>query len=69
MVLETKGQDTDQDRTKRRFLQEWVTAINTHGGFGRWVHAVSTHPGDIQAILAQHSGVAGIDAPEPPLES
>ena len=69
LVLETKGQDTDQDRTKRRFLQEWVTAINAHGGFGRWVHAVSTHPGDIQAILAQHSGVAAIDAPEPPRES
>ena len=58
LVLETKGQDTDQDRTKRRFLQEWVTAINAHGGFGRWVHAVSTHPGDIQDILARHSGVA-----------
>ena len=58
----------DQDRTKRRFLQEWVTAINAHGGFGRWVHDVSTHPGDIQAILARHSGVAAIDAPEPPRE-
>ena len=58
LVLETKGHDTDQDRTKRRFLQEWVTAINTHGGFGGWIHDVSTHPGDIQDILARHSGVA-----------
>ena len=61
--------ETDQDRTKRWFLQEWVTAINAHGGFGRWVHAVPTHPGDIQDILAQHSGVAAIDDPAPPRES
>ena len=24
LVFETKGQDTDQDKTKRRFLEEWV---------------------------------------------
>ena len=54
LVLETKGQDTDQDRTKRRFLDEWVTAVNAHGGFGRWSSAVSLAPGDIRDILARH---------------
>ena len=54
-VLETKGRDSDQDRTKRRFLDEWVNAVNTHGGFGRWSWDVSTAPGDIQDILARHS--------------
>jgi type III restriction enzyme len=24
LVLETKGQETDQDKTKRTFLDEWV---------------------------------------------
>ena len=33
MVLETKGRDSDQDQTKRRFLDEWVRAVNAHGGF------------------------------------
>ena len=55
LVLEVKGQDSDQDRTKRRFLDEWVKAVNAHGGFGRWVWAVSTTPGDIPDILARHS--------------
>lgn len=32
LVLETKGQDTEQDKTKRAFLDEWCKAINQHGG-------------------------------------
>ena len=36
LVLETKGQERDEDRTKRRFLKEWIQAVNAHGGFGRW---------------------------------
>ena len=54
LVLETKGQDTDRDRTKRKFLAEWVEAVNQHGGFGRWSSDVSTTPGDIRDILARH---------------
>ena len=59
LVLETKGRDSDQDRTKRRFLDEWANAVNAHGGFGRWVGDVSRAPGDIQGILSQHAGTGG----------
>ncbi len=55
LVLETKGQETEQDRTKRRFLGEWVKAVNEHGGFGRWHAAVSKTPDDIQDILEKYS--------------
>lgn len=51
LVLETKGQDTQQDKTKREFLDEWVSAINEHGGFGKWQWEVSTHPSDVSGIL------------------
>ena len=54
-MLETKGRDTEQDRTKRRFLDEWVQAVNAHGGFGRWAWDVSKAPDDIADILAQHA--------------
>ncbi len=54
LVLETKGRDSDQDKTKRRFLGEWVRAVNAHGGFGRWSWDVSRAPGDIRDILARH---------------
>jgi type III restriction enzyme len=54
LVLEVKGQDTDQDRTKREFLAEWVAAVNEHGGFGRWAAAVSFAPADLTDLLAKH---------------
>ena len=55
LILETKGQETEQDRTKRRFLGEWVKAVNEHGGFGRWHAAVSRTPDDIQDIIEKCS--------------
>jgi len=53
LVLETKGQDTEQDRVKRRYLDEWCQAVNAHGGFGRWRSAVAGSPGEIRDILMQ----------------
>ena len=53
LVLETKGQDTQQDKTKREFLDEWVRAVNQHRGFGNWQWAVSTHPSDVAGILQE----------------
>jgi type III restriction enzyme len=50
LVLETKGQDTDQDKAKRAFLDEWVKAVNAHGGFGKWHWALSKQPGDVVGI-------------------
>lgn len=51
VVLETKGQDTDQDKSKRAFLDEWVKAVNEHGGFGKWQCGVSKNPADVARIL------------------
>ncbi len=56
LILETKGQTTEQDRTKLRFLDEWVRAVNAHGGFGRWRWAVVEGPGTIQDVLLEHGG-------------
>lgn len=53
LVLETKGQDTEQDKAKRRYLDEWTQAVNAHGGFGHWRWAVAHHPGEIRDILMQ----------------
>jgi type III restriction enzyme len=56
LLLETKGQDTDQDKTKRASLDEWVKVVNEHGGFGNWSWALSKQPGDVAVILHQSSG-------------
>ncbi len=51
LVLEVKGQDTQQNKAKRKSLDEWVQAVNGHGGFGRWAWEVSRDPSDIAQIL------------------
>jgi type III restriction enzyme len=58
LVLETKGQDTEQDQVKRRYLAEWTQAVNAHGAFGRWRYAVAKSPGEIRDILLQGAGAA-----------
>ena len=55
LILEVKGQDTQQDATKRQFLAEWVRAVNQHGGFGEWSSDVSRNPRDLLNILKTHN--------------
>jgi type III restriction enzyme len=51
MVLETKGVDSQQNKTKREYLHEWINAVNNHGGFGKWHWDVSFHPSDIEGLV------------------
>ena len=53
LVLEVKGRYGTRDRSKHRFLDDWVKAVNAHGGFGRWSWELSENPGDVQEILAR----------------
>jgi type III restriction enzyme len=55
LILETKGKDSEENRSKRKFLAEWVTAVNEDGRFGVWNSDVSFDPGDIHDILAKYS--------------
>ncbi|MBF0526931.1 MAG: type III restriction endonuclease subunit R, partial [Deltaproteobacteria bacterium] len=59
LVLETKGQDTEQDKVKHFYLEEWVKAVNAHGGFGRWRGAVAKAPGEIRDILIESDATGG----------
>lgn len=55
LVLEVKGQDNQEQQTKREFLAEWARAINQHGDFGVWTADVSHHPSDIHEILQRQA--------------
>lgn len=59
LILETKGQDSEQERVKRRFLDEWVNGVNAHGGFGRWRWDVALQPGEIKDILTRCAASVG----------
>jgi type III restriction enzyme len=58
LVLEVKGVDDQRNRTKREYLDEWVKAVNAHGGFGRWAWDVSLNPADLVDILKAHARIA-----------
>ncbi|MEN9228955.1 MAG: N-6 DNA methylase [Gloeomargarita sp. HHBFW_bins_205] len=53
LILETKGEESEQDVVKHRALDEWVRAVNAHGGFDRWHWAVARCPSEIGDVLAR----------------
>jgi type III restriction enzyme len=55
LVLEIKGQDTEQERAKRAAMQSWVDAVNARGGFGVWCCDVAYQPAQLQDALARHA--------------
>ena len=54
LVLETKGEPSEQTLSKRRALEQWTQAVNQHGGFGSWSSDISYNPADLKDILAKH---------------
>ncbi|MDO8750662.1 MAG: type III restriction endonuclease subunit R, partial [Dehalococcoidia bacterium] len=51
LVLEVKGQPTEEATVKRQALEEWVLAVNLQGGFGQWCSGVSYRPKDVAGII------------------
>ena len=54
LVLEIKGEDTEQNRAKLAAMRAWVEGVNAKGGFGRWCCDVAYEMAKIQDILAAH---------------
>jgi type III restriction enzyme len=55
LVLEIKGEDSEQNRAKRAALGAWVEAVNTKGGFGAWCWDVAFQPAQIHDIVERHA--------------
>jgi type III restriction enzyme len=51
LVLEVKGQTTDQDKVKWQAIREWVDAVNTDGGFGKWAFCVLDDPKNLFEVV------------------
>lgn len=54
LILEVKGQDTDETRAKRDFLNLWVKAVNQTNKFGTWHWAVVFNSYEIHDILNKY---------------
>lgn len=58
LVIEVKGQDSQENRSKRQFLQEWVDAVNENAGFGLWASDVVLSPKEIIGVIHKHANIA-----------
>lgn len=56
LVLEIKGEDSEQNRAKRAALDAWVKGVNAKGGFGIWCWDVAFEPAQIHDRIAGHAG-------------
>ena len=64
LILEIKGEDSDQNRTKRMALDAWVRAVNARGGFGTWCwDVVKAEPSKIDDVISHHAKTAGHSEP------
>ena len=54
LVLEVKGEDSEQDRAKRSALDAWVKGVNAKGGFGTWCCDVAFQPAQMHDIVQKH---------------
>lgn len=55
LILEIKGEDSQQNKAKRFALDAWVKGVNQKGGFGAWCWDVAFEPAQIQDILVKHA--------------
>ncbi|WP_295437545.1 hypothetical protein [uncultured Thiodictyon sp.] len=64
LVLEIKGEDSDQNRAKRLALDTWVRAVNARGGFGTWCwDVVKAEPSRVHDVIAHHAQGPGHSEP------
>ena len=56
LVLEIKGEDSEQNRAKRSALDAWVKGVNAKGGFGVWCWDVAFKETQIHDIIEKHAG-------------
>jgi type III restriction enzyme len=55
LVLEIKGEDSEKDRTKRKYLDEWIKAVNQDARFAKWSWDVAFAQSEVRSIIRKHS--------------
>jgi type III restriction enzyme len=53
LILEVKGQETEQDRAKYEAARRWAKAVTYWGQMGRWTFEVCKEPPMLKSLLAK----------------
>jgi len=56
LMLEVKGEDSEQNRAKLAAMRACVDAVNGKGGFGGWCCDVVYEMAKMQDVLTAHGG-------------
>jgi len=67
LIVETKGQEREQDRQKHAAAERWVSAVNNAGEWGRWRFAVCREAAELPESLAEALSSADPRAPRAPV--
>ncbi len=51
LIVEVKGYESEKDRTKKPAAQRWISAVNHHGGYGKWILKECRSPYQLPKIL------------------
>ena len=54
LVLEVKGQDSQQNAQKRAAMETWVKAVNAQGGFGQWAFDTVFEPSQTRDVIERY---------------
>lgn len=54
LVLEVKGQDSQQNAEKRAAMGAWVKAVNEQGGFGQWAFDTVFDPAKTRDVIESY---------------
>lgn len=55
LIVEVKGEDSEQNRAKRSALDAWMAGVNAKGGFGTWCWDVAFQPAQIRDLVKTHA--------------
>lgn len=56
LILEVKGKETEKDKVKRQYLDEWVEAVNETREYGVWHSDCVYLTPEIASIIEKYCG-------------
>ena len=57
LIIEVKGQQTEQDKAKQSYMNQWIQAVNEDGRYGQWAFGVARTPSELIDILAEYGSL------------
>ena len=61
LIIEVKGQQTEEDDAKQSYMNQWIQAVNEDGRYGQWAFGVAREPSELIDILAEYGNLENLE--------